>query len=71
MLVWSKYMAAIMGYMLASQSQFEMEQQKQYLENLCDFARSVHADVSAQQQPAAEEPASASQSAYGIWEPNK
>ena len=32
-----QYMAAIMGYMLASQSQFEMEQQKQYLENLCEF----------------------------------
>jgi hypothetical protein len=67
-----QYMAAVMGYMLASQSQFEIEQQKQYLENLCDFARSVHSDVSAQyQQAKAEQPAPAAESAYGVWEPNK
>lgn len=67
-----QYLAAVMGYMLASQSRFDIEQQKQYLENLCDFARNVHADVSAQvQQTQTRESAPAAQSAYGIWEPKK
>jgi hypothetical protein len=64
-----QYLAAVMGYMLANQPQIDVEQQKQFLEDLCQFAKKVHADVSAQHQQAQQRPAA--QSAYGIWEPNK
>jgi hypothetical protein len=66
-----QYLAAVMGYMLANQPHFPIEQQRQFLEDLCDFARKVHADVSAQQQAQTSDPAPGAQSAYGIWEPNK
>ena len=64
-----QYLAAIMGYSLASQAQFGIEQQRQFLEDLCEFARSVHSDVSAEQQQAQQSAPPAGQSAFGIWEP--
>ncbi len=67
-----QYLAAVMGYMLASQPQIDARQQQQYLEDLCEFAKKVHSDVSSQQrQEQQQPPAGAAQSAYGVWEPGK
>ena len=66
--VMMQYLAAVMGYMLANQPQIDAREQGRYLEELCEFARQVHQDVTAQRQ---QREGVAQQSAYGIWEPGK
>lgn len=59
--VMMQYLAAVMGYMLANQPQIDAQQQHRYLQELCEFAKQVHSDVSIQRQ---QREAAATQSAY-------
>lgn len=61
-----QYLAAVTGYMLASQPQIEAHEQRRFLEDLCQFASKVHGDVLGQRE---QQQAAAQQSAFGIWEP--
>jgi hypothetical protein len=61
-----QYLAAVMGYMLASQRSMQPDDRAAFLDELIAFVRHVHDDVAASQQQAA--PAGAGQ-AFGYWEP--
>ncbi|OOG23582.1 hypothetical protein B1C78_10650 [Thioalkalivibrio denitrificans] len=63
-LVATQYLAAVMGYMLASQP-IEEGQKREYLEQLNGFVQHVFNDVVAQQQ----RPAAPPQEASGVWKP--
>lgn len=64
-----QYLAAVIGYMLASQQGMAEADRKAYLEDLCGFVNHVYEDVQQRQQPRAAAPPSGD--AFGIWEPSK
>ena len=64
-LVAVQYLAAVTGYMLASQSMAE-DQKRDYLEQLTGFLHHVFNDLVSQQRKPSAPPA---QEASGIWKP--
>ena len=65
-----QYLAAVMGYILASQGGMSREERDEYMNQLCEFARHVVSDVVARQTPA-RPAAPPGQQAFGIWEPSR
>lgn len=63
-----QYLAAVMGYMLASQRNMQDQDRDAFLDELFAFARHVYDDVSAQRQQQAA-PAAPAAAAFGYWEP--
>jgi len=64
-LVAAQYMAAVLGYVVASQTMDE-PQKRDYLDQLSGFIKHVFDDVVSQQQTAAAPPP---QDATGVWKP--
>jgi hypothetical protein len=60
-----QYLAAVMGYLLASQRDMPAGERDAFMDELCGFARHVYQDV-AQQQAQARRPAG---QAFGYWIP--
>lgn len=63
-----QYLAAVMGYLLASQQNLSEQQRNEYLDELCGFARHVADDVGSQNQ---QRQSAAAQNAFGYWDPKK
>ena len=64
-----QYLAAVMGYMLASQRGMSAADSDEFLEELFGFARHVYKDM-AQRRPQQQEAPQTGQ-AFGYWEPPK
>jgi len=63
-----QYLAAVMGYLVGSNSQFSAAQRTEFLDDLCAFARHVASDVVAQHQAPAQ---TQQESAFGYWDPKE
>ena len=64
----TQYLAAVIGYLLASQRGIAAGDRDELMEELCGFAHHVYQDVLQRQQPVAQPP---SGQAFGYWEPPK
>ena len=62
-----QYLAAVTGYLLATQSEMSEQGRSKFLDDLCSFARHVVEDVSRSQ--AQKQAAAAPAPGVGYWEP--
>jgi hypothetical protein len=63
-----QYLAAVVGYMLGSQSGMPDADREGFLDELCGFTRHVYMDV-VQQQQQQQRASQATGEAFGYWEP--